>query len=101
MITNFEPIDLHAEVNRYELFDLSETQEVGPERFEQTVEDYLESWHSRAGFVRERLAAGAAEEFRAGIAAALQPHARVGKEGRRYLEIDVRASFFTARPRKR
>jgi len=99
VIKDFKQIDLIAEVDHFGIFDLGEVQEVGPESFEQSVEDYLDSWSSRAGFVRERLGERAAEEFRAGIAAALQPHARVGKEGRQSIGIDVRSSFVIARPR--
>jgi len=98
-IPNWTPIDLVAEVRASEVFDLGEVQKVGPEHFEQSVENYLESWHSRAGFVRERLAEGAEDKFRAGIAAAVQPHAREDSEGRRWIGIDVRAEFVIGRPR--
>jgi len=101
LIQDFQPIDFRAEVDHFGLFDLSELHEVGPERFEQTVDDYLDSWFSRAGFVRDRLAERAANEFRAGIADSLQPHARFGTDGRQWVDIDVRATFVIARPRRK
>ncbi|MHC4955235.1 MAG: class I SAM-dependent methyltransferase [Planctomycetota bacterium] len=84
---NFEHFDLLEELQRRGLFRLESTEQFGPETARQSVDDYLESWHSRAGFARERISEAAASEFRAGIAAALQPHARDG-----WIEFDVTAS---------
>ena len=90
---NFRDFDLIEEVVGRGLFEVESREQFGPEPFRQSIDDYLDSWHSRAGFARERLTEQAANEFRAGIAAALQPHARDG-----HVEIDVNSSIVVGLP---
>lgn len=46
-----------------------------PVEFAQALDDYVESFHSRNGFSRERMAAAAADEFDRGVRAAVRAHA--------------------------
>jgi trans-aconitate methyltransferase len=76
---DFRHVDLTHELVRRDLF-----RELGRARtkavaVEQTVDDYVESFHSRNGFSRERMAPASAAAFDAGLRAAVAPHARDGR----------------------
>jgi len=76
VMKNFEHYDLLEELTRRGLFELEERVQIGPEPFRQTVEDYVGSWWSRAGF--SRVEEDAAREFAAKVTALVEPHAKDG-----------------------
>jgi hypothetical protein len=67
----YEPYDLLAELAKRNLFLLEHHIQTRPLSFSQTVDDYVESFHSRNGFSRDRMGPNAAafdEQLRAIIA---------------------------------
>jgi len=71
----FRAYDLVAELERRGLFREKGRRRTEPEPFAQPVADYVESFHSRNGFSRERMSARAAAEFDAALSAAVARHA--------------------------
>jgi SAM-dependent methyltransferase len=71
--------DLVEELTRRGLFVEEGRRATAPVRYWQTVEDYVESFHSRNGFSRERMSAQAAREFDEGLSLAVQPHLKDDK----------------------
>jgi hypothetical protein len=61
-----------------------------PVLFSQTVEDYVESWHSRNGFSRERMSMSRASEFDTQVRESVRPYAQGG--GLRY-EVHVEVAW--------
>jgi hypothetical protein len=49
-----------------------------PVLFSQSVDDYIESWHSRNGFSRERMNVSSALEFDARVREIVMPYAQAG-----------------------
>jgi predicted TPR repeat methyltransferase len=60
---DYHPYDIVAELQQRELFEVIGGKNTTPMPFIQTVDDYIESWHSRNGLSRERLSSEAAEAF--------------------------------------
>jgi hypothetical protein len=60
------------------LFHLEGCATTTPVLFIQSVEDYIESWHSRNGFSRERMSASRASEFDVRVREIIMPYAQVG-----------------------
>ena len=75
---DFEPYDLIEELEIRRLFNVAGRRSSRPWSFSQSVDEYVESFHSRNGFSRERMDAASASEFDSGVRAALEPYASNG-----------------------
>jgi SAM-dependent methyltransferase len=60
---DFRPYDLVTELTRRGLFREIGRHRTSPSSFAQSIDDYVESFHTRNGFSRERMTAKAASEF--------------------------------------
>lgn len=72
-----------AELEKRGLFKLQGTHETPPMRFRQPVDDWVESFHARNGFSRDRLDPADAAAFDAAMRAAVLPHCPDGIVERR------------------
>ena len=70
----FRPYSLMDELKKRNLFDIRGTKETAPYQFVQSVEDYIESFHSRNGFSRERMGQEQAAAFDAEMQKILAPY---------------------------
>lgn len=59
----YQPYDLVQELERRHLFMVRGRQRTAPIRFSQSIDDYIEAFHSRNGFSRERMPAERAQSF--------------------------------------
>lgn len=59
----YQPYDMLAELERHALFHKLGEQKTAPVPFVQTIDDYIASYHSRAGFSRERMGEAQASAF--------------------------------------
>jgi SAM-dependent methyltransferase len=59
----FEPFDMIGQLGQHSLFEVVGEQIVGPIQFRQSIDDFIESYHSRSGFSRERMGASKAAAF--------------------------------------
>ena len=75
---DFVSYDVVAELERHGLFEIEERVTTAPVTVVQPVEDYIEFWHSRSGFSRERMGARAAGRFDDEVRALVSPHALDG-----------------------
>jgi hypothetical protein len=75
----FRPYDLVAELTRRGLFGEVGRHRTRPAAFEQSVDDYVESFHTRNGFSRERMTPRAANEFDDALRALILPHCADGR----------------------
>jgi SAM-dependent methyltransferase len=75
---DFQPYDLLDELARRQLFHPEGRATTTPVLFSQSVEDYIESWHSRNGFSRERMSTSRALEFDARVREIVRPYVRAG-----------------------
>jgi SAM-dependent methyltransferase len=71
---NFQALDLVAELTRRDLFVESGRTLTPPWTFRQPLEHYIESFHGRAAFPRERMPSGRAAEFDAAVAEVVGRH---------------------------
>jgi ubiquinone/menaquinone biosynthesis C-methylase UbiE len=71
---DFQPYNLIEELEKRQLFRLVGAKQTEPVAFTQTVDQYIESMHSRNGFSRDRMTAAAAHEFDAKFKALLEPY---------------------------
>jgi SAM-dependent methyltransferase len=78
IMKQFDSYDLVDELESRNLFELQERLTLGPEPFRQTVDDYVGSWWSRAGFARDRLAPERAAEFATAVREVVVPYAEDG-----------------------
>ncbi|MDX1418083.1 MAG: class I SAM-dependent methyltransferase [Candidatus Promineifilaceae bacterium] len=76
---DFVPYDLVSELTSRGLFREVGRQMTEPVAFEQTMEQYIESFHSRNGFSRERMEPEKAAEFDAAVRAIVEPYSRLGQ----------------------
>ena len=60
---DYRPVDLVAELERRGLFQKHGALQTAPIPFRQSIDAYIESFHGRASFSRERMTAQAAVEF--------------------------------------
>ena len=74
--SDFQPYDLLDELARRQLFHPDGRTTTTPVLFSQTVEDYVESWHSRNGFSRERMSPSRASEFDTRVRDIVRPYAQ-------------------------
>ena len=70
---------LSDELARQGLFDMHGTLETPPAEFRQTVDDYIEQFHSTASLARELMPPEEAATFAADIVAVVNSHAREGE----------------------
>jgi SAM-dependent methyltransferase len=75
---DFQPYDLREELARRQLFHPEGRATTTPVLFSQSVEDYIESWHSRNGFSRDRMSVSRALEFDARVREIVKPYAQAG-----------------------
>lgn len=84
---DYRPYDIVTELRSRDLFEVTGERQTTPTPYVQTVDAYVESWHSRNGLSRERLNPREAEAFDR------QVHALVSSTVRQ----DVFEMFFTGR----
>ena len=82
-------VDFVAELVQRGLFRELGRRRTASVALEQSVDDYVESFHSRNGFSRERMTLASAAEFDAGVRAAVAPWARGGTIAARYSALVV------------
>jgi SAM-dependent methyltransferase len=75
---DFQPYDLLEELARRQLFHPEGRATTTPVLFGQSIEDYVESWHSRNGFSRDRMSTARALEFDARVREIVMPYAQAG-----------------------
>jgi trans-aconitate methyltransferase len=68
-VSGYQPYDLVAELEARNLFRTSGRQTTAPVPFVQPLEEYIESFHGRASFVRERMGSASAKAFDAAVRA--------------------------------
>jgi hypothetical protein len=76
---DFQPYDLLEELARRQLFHPEGRVATTPVLFRQSVDNYIESWHSRNGFSRERMSASSALEFDTQVREIVMPYAQAGR----------------------
>ena len=86
---DFRPVDFVAELVQRGLFRELGRRRTASVALEQSVDDYVESFHSRNGFSRERMTLASAAEFAAGVRAAVAPWARGDRSAARYSALVV------------
>jgi SAM-dependent methyltransferase len=74
----FQPYDLIEELTTRGLFEPLGMHVTTPVPFAQRVEDYVEAFHSRNGFSRDRMTGADADAFDAAVGAAVSSHATDG-----------------------
>lgn len=89
----YEPYSLMDELKQRELFEVKGFHETSPIPFAQTIEEYIESIHSRNGFSRERMSIDAAQEFDDRIRELVKAYAEEG-----LLNLGTKASITWGRP---
>lgn len=75
---DFQPYSLIAELEARSLFRTAGEHRTAAVPFEQSVEDYIESIHSRNGFSRDRMRPDDAAAFDAGVRELVAPYAKGG-----------------------
>jgi SAM-dependent methyltransferase len=75
---DFQPYDLLEELAKRQLFHPEGHAATTPVLFSQSVDDYIDSWHSRNGFSRDRMSASRAMEFDALVRQVVMPYAQSG-----------------------
>ena len=74
----YQPFDLVAELEARSLFRRLGEQETSPVVFDQTLDEYVESFHARNGFSRDRMSPGNAHEFDRGVKQIVEPFCQGG-----------------------
>jgi SAM-dependent methyltransferase len=72
----YQSVDLSAELERRGLFRQLGATRTAPACYAQTIDQYVESFHGRASFARERMAPGAPEAFDAEVRTLVSIYAR-------------------------
>lgn len=72
---DYQPVDLVAELEQRGLFQPQGAQQTAPFRFTQSLDDYVESFHGRSSFSRERMGSDAAAAFDAEVRALVEKFA--------------------------
>lgn len=72
---DYQPYDLIQELTQRGLLRVAGSQRTSFEPFTQSIEDYIESIHSRNGFSRDRMTIEAAAAFDCAVRTLLQPYA--------------------------
>ena len=76
---DFAPYDLIDELEQRGLFSVVGRHVTEPRSFSQSVEEYVEGFHSMNGFSRQRMDPAAAAEFDSGVRSAVAPYASNGR----------------------
>lgn len=92
-IQNFERYDLVDELEKRKLFKKLGEKITAPVLFEQTVDDYIESFHSRASLSRDRMSAENVSEFDSQLRALVTPYAQ-----NRKLTLQITAHVIWGKP---
>jgi trans-aconitate methyltransferase len=92
-VQNYERYDLAEALEKRKLFQKLGEKTTTPVLFEQTVDDYIESFHSRASFSRERMTAENVNEFDSQLRALVTPYAKNGK-----LELQITGQVVWGKP---
>ncbi len=74
----YQPYDVIHEIEARGLFEKIGERQTAPVPFEQPLDAYVESFHARNGFSRERMRSGDAEAFDAAVHELVAPHAPDG-----------------------
>ena len=90
---DFEPYDLIEELERRALFHVCGRNTTQPYVFSQTISEYVESFHARNGFSRQRMDATAAAEFDEAVRTAVEPFASDG-----HVRIEIVANIVWGQP---
>ena len=90
----YEPFDLIGQLEQHDLFTMVGETQVGPLPFRQSVDDFIESYHSRSGFSRERMGAAKASAFDEEVRRLL-----ISSDGAAMLTLQVTASVVWGLPR--
>lgn len=77
-ITDYVRLDLFAELAKRGLFEVGGRLTTQPVPYEQTVDDYLEFFHSMSGFSRERMGAENTARFDEEVQRFVAPYVRDG-----------------------
>jgi SAM-dependent methyltransferase len=91
--TDYRPYDLLGELVSHGRFVVEGGATTAPVTIAQPVDDYVESWHSRNGFSRERMGAARAAAFDAALRGVLSPHVSRGQ-----VEMVLQATLAWGRP---
>lgn len=91
-VTDFQALDLIAQLEQRQLFQVVGRKKVEPYVFRQQLEDYIESFHGRASFSRDRMASENATRFDKAISELVEPY--TGKE----VELWVGAEIIWGKP---
>jgi SAM-dependent methyltransferase len=91
-LLDFQALDLIAELEQRQLFQAVGRKMVEPYVFRQRLEDYIESFHGRASFSRNRMSAENADRFDKAILDLVEPY--TGKE----VELWVGAEIIWGKP---
>jgi SAM-dependent methyltransferase len=92
-ITNFQPYDTPRDVERRGLFRRAGAQRTKPVSFTQRLDEYVESFHGRASFSRERMAPAQAAAFDAEVRALVAPFC-----GEAVVELQVEVEVVWGKP---
>ncbi len=96
VMPDFQGYDLPNMLVDRDLWTLDERVEFGPASFEQTVEEYIEHFHSTSGFRREAMGDERARQFDELIRGLVEPHARGDR-----IDLDVVGMAAFGRPHTR
>ncbi len=89
----FEPYDLIDELERRQLFTVVGKKRTEPQKYCMTVDQYVELFHARNGFSRQRMDAISADEFDAAVREVVTPFA-----ASHVLTFDVTTDITWGRP---
>jgi hypothetical protein len=89
----YQPYSLIAELEQRDLFEQCGVQLTEAVPFQQSVDSYIESIHSRNGFSRDRMTHRAAAEFDAGVRRVLEKRCPDGT-----IQFDMIARIIFGRP---
>ena len=89
---DYQALDLIVELVRRGLFVEEGRTETVPWPFQQSIDDYIESFHGRASFSRERMTPAQAAAFDAAVRAAVTPYAQSS------VELPIVVSIVWGRP---
>jgi trans-aconitate methyltransferase len=76
--SSYDMATVTAELERRGLFQLHGSYETPPMRFQQSIDDWVESFHARNGFSRDRMGRRAADACDAALRAAVLPYSPNG-----------------------
>lgn len=90
---DFHPFDLVEELEQRQLFQKAGNKVTESTKFVQSIEDYIESFHGRASFSRERMTLENADAFDGALLELVRPFAVNGK-----IELSVSAEIIWGKP---